>query len=158
MIRAASVRDVPAILSMIRELAEFEKLLDQCEATEELLTKNLFGEKKAAEALVMEVEGAVVGYAIYFTTFSTFLARPGIYLEDIYVKPPYRNQGLGTSVFRHLARVCLDRGYGRLEWSVLDWNVNAKTFYEQMGAKQMSGWEMMRMTEPAMRQVAGREE
>jgi GNAT superfamily N-acetyltransferase len=148
---------VPAILAMIRELADFEKLLDQCEATEELLTQNLFGGKKAAEAVVMEVEGEVVGYAIYFVTFSTFLGRPGIYLEDIYVKPAFRGQGLGTSVFRHLARVCLDRGYGRLEWSVLDWNVKAKKFYEQMGARQLAEWEMMRMTEGAMRGVAGRE-
>jgi GNAT superfamily N-acetyltransferase len=157
MVRAASAKDVPAIAGMIRELAEFEKLLDKCEVTEESLHRHLFGEKRAAEALVMEVEGKAVGYAIYFLTFSTFLGRPGIYLEDIYVQPAHRGQGIGTSVFRHLARVCLDRGYGRLEWSVLDWNTKAKAFYEGMGAKQLEEWEMMRMTEEAMRGVAGRE-
>src|ERR1700758_5348753 len=121
-IRAAVEADVPAILALIRELADYEKLLEACVATEGLLKRHLFGEHKAAEALVTEVEGKIVGYAIFFKTFSTFLGLPGIYLEDIYVQPKLRGQGFGKGMLKELARRAVAEGYGRVEWTVLDWN------------------------------------
>jgi len=149
-LRAANRSDVPAILALIRELAAYEHLTDACVATEELLAKNLFGEGRAAEALVAEEEGLVVGYAIYFKTFSTFLARPGIYLEDIYVQPNHRGRGIGKGMLREIARVAVDRGYGRVEWSVLDWNTPSIEFYKSLGAVPMEEWTMYRLSGDAL--------
>src|SRR6185503_19335185 len=114
-IRPATEGDISTILKLIRELAEYEKLLDACIATEELLRQNLLGTDRAAESMVAEADGAIVGYAIYFKSFSTFLARPGLYLEDIYVKPEYRGRGIGKGMLQRIARLAMERGYGRVE-------------------------------------------
>ncbi len=153
-IRPAGEADVSAILGLIRELAEFEKLGDACVADEALLRRHLFGAEKAAEALVAEAGDAghstVVAYAIYFKTFSTFLARPGLYLEDLYVQPAHRHRGIGRGFLRRLAAICARHGYGRLEWSVLNWNAAAIGFYESLGARPLEGWTMYRLTGPAL--------
>jgi len=145
-IREATVSDVPAILGLIRELAEYEKLTHACVATEGLLREHMFGKDRAAEALVAEVDGAVVGYAIWFKTFSTFLAKPGIYLEDLYVQPAHRKKGLGKGMLRELARTAVRRGYGRVEWSVLKWNTPSIGLYKSLGAVAMDEWDVMRLT------------
>jgi GNAT superfamily N-acetyltransferase len=154
MIRPAEPSDVPAILSLIRELAEYEHLADACIASEDLLKKHLFGPDRAAEVLVAIDGSAVVGYAIYFKTFSTFLALPGIYLEDLFVQPAHRGRGLGKGLLRELARIATTRGYGRVEWSVLNWNAPAITFYESLGAKPLDDWTMYRLTGEALRAFA----
>jgi GNAT superfamily N-acetyltransferase len=154
MIRPAEPSDVPAILSLIRELAEYEHLADACIASEDLLKKHLFGPDRAAEALVAIDGTAVVGYAIYFKTFSTFLALPGIYLEDLFIQPAHRGKGLGKGLLRELARIATTRGYGRVEWSVLNWNAPAITFYESLGAKPLDDWTMYRLTGEALRDFA----
>ncbi|HVS73456.1 MAG TPA: GNAT family N-acetyltransferase [Phycisphaerae bacterium] len=162
-IRPATPADVPAILSLIRELAAYEKLSHACVATEDLLTRHLFGEgtEKAAEALVAEAPAdsgggatSIVAYAIYFKTFSTFLARPGLYLEDLYVQPAHRHRGIGTAFFRRLAAIALARNFGRIEWSVLTWNAPALTFYQQLGAQPLTDWSMMRLTEESFPTLA----
>jgi GNAT superfamily N-acetyltransferase len=157
MIRLAVESDAGAILALIRELAEYEKLSQACVATEALLRANLFGPDRAAEALVAEVEGAggareVVGYAIFFKTFSTFLALPGIYLEDIYVQPAHRGKGLGKGMLKEIARMAVARGCGRVEWSVLDWNAPSIAFYRSLGAVPMEGWSMYRLSGPELHQ------
>ena len=157
MIRAATEADVTAILAMIRELAEYEHLEHACVASEELLRANLFGRERAAEALVAEVEARVVAYAIWFKTFSTFLARPGIYLEDLYVRPAFRRQGLGKGLLRELALIAVGRGYGRVEGSVLKWNAPAIEFYRALGAVPLEDWTMMRLTGEALARCGGGE-
>lgn len=154
MIRAAKSEDVPAILSLIRELAEYEHLTDQCVATEEKLRTHLFGTNPAAEALVALIDGKVVGYALWFRTFSTFLALPGIFLEDLYVQPAHRRKGIGKAILKHLAAVTVERGYGRLEWSVLDWNAPSIEFYKSLGAEPLGDWTMMRLTGDALKNAA----
>jgi GNAT superfamily N-acetyltransferase len=156
MIRPAQPTDVPAILSLIRELAQYEHLLDKCVATEALLLRHLFGPERAAEALVAVVEDVTVGYAIFFRTFSTFLALPGIYLEDIYVQPGHRGKGLGKGMLREIARLAVARGYGRVEWSVLDWNAPSIAFYKSLGALPLEEWTMFRVTGEALA-VGGRQ-
>ena len=131
-IRPAIVQDVPFILSLIRELAAYEKLSDQVVANEALLREHLFGERPVVEVLIGEWDGTPVGYALTFLTFSTFLGRPGIYLEDLYVQPAYRNRGIGKAMLVRLARHALERGYGRVEWSVLKWNTPSIKFYEKL--------------------------
>ena len=120
-------------------------------ATEELLRRHLFGADRAAEALIAEVEGTVVAYAIFFKTFSTFLALPGIYLEDIYVQPVHRGKGIGKAMLRELARIAVERGYGRVEWSVLDWNAPSIAFYKALGAAPLEEWTMFRLTGEALK-------
>jgi len=154
MIRPATPADVPAILALIRELAAYEKLSRACIATEELLGTHLFGPERAAEALVAEEDGGVVGYAVFFKTFSTFLGRPGIYLEDIYVQPGRRRKGIGKALLREVARMAAVRGYGRVEWSVLDWNVPSIEFYKALGAVGLEEWTMMRLTGAALAKFA----
>jgi len=158
MIRPATPADVPAILALIRELAGYEKLSHACIATEPLLQKHLFGEDKAADALVTEIQidssPQTVGYAIYFKTFSTFLARPGLYLEDIYVQPPHRRKGLGKAMLKHLANFCIEKNYPRLEWTCLDWNQRAQSVYESLGANHMSEWYLYRLTQPDIARLA----
>lgn len=145
-IRPAAETDVSAILAFIRELAEYEHLVHACIATEELLRQHLFGPDRAAEALVAVEDSAVVGYAIFFKTFSTFLALPGIYLEDIYVQPAHRRRGIGKAMLRHIAALAVSRGYGRVEWSVLDWNTPSIEFYKSLGAVGLDEWRMYRLT------------
>lgn len=153
-IRPAELRDVAAIVSLIRELAEFEKLTHLLQVTPEKLRPHLFGEKPVVEAMVAELpselvaegESPVVAFALYFTNFSTFLAQPGLYLEDLYVKPAHRGSGIGAAMFRRLARLAADRHCGRFEWSVLDWNEEAIRFYENMGATVMPDWRICRIS------------
>lgn len=155
-IRPATPDDVPAILGLIRELADYERLTDACVARAELLQKHLFGapEDRAAEALVATVNDVVVAYAIFFKTFSTFLTLPGIYLEDIYVQPNHRRNGIGKALLRRLAQLAVSRGYGRVEWSVLDWNVPSIEFYKSLGANPLDDWTMFRLTGDALKKFA----
>jgi GNAT superfamily N-acetyltransferase len=150
-LRAAEPSDVPAIVGLIRELAEFEQLTHLVEVTPQRLQPQLFGERPAAEAVVAEHEGRVIGFALFFTNFSTFLGKPGLYLEDLYVQPAHRGSGVGRSLLTHLAALANARGYGRFEWSVLDWNVDAIRFYEKMGATLMPEWRICRVTGEALR-------
>jgi GNAT superfamily N-acetyltransferase len=149
-IRSAEAPDVPAIAQLIRGLAKFEKLEHEVSMTEELLTKNLFGPHRFAEALLAEEAGAPVGFALFFHNFSTFLALPGIYLEDLFVVPEHRGRGIGRALLEHLAHVAVERGCGRLEWSVLDWNRDAIAFYERLGARANSEWTVYRLTGEAL--------
>ena len=150
-LRAAEPSDVPAIVGLIRELAEFEQLTHLVEVTPQRLQPQLFGERPAAEAVVAEHEGRVIGFALFFTNFSTFLGKPGLYLEDLYVQPAHRGSGVGRALLTHLAALANARGYGRFEWSVLDWNVDAIRFYEKMGATLMPEWRICRVTGEALR-------
>ena len=139
---------------MIRELAVFERLEHLVEATPEKLRPCLFGERPVAEALVAEVQGQAIAFALYFTNFSTFLARPGLYLEDLYVQPAHRAKGVGKALLTRLASLAAERGCGRFEWSVLDWNANAIGFYERMGATLLPDWRICRITGDALRAYA----
>lgn len=150
-LRGAEARDVAAIVGLIRELADFEKLSHLVEVTPETLHPQLFGERPAAESVVAEIEGRVIGFALFFTNFSTFLAKPGLYLEDLYVQPAFRGAGVGRALLVHLAGLANQRGYGRFEWSVLDWNVDAIRFYQRMGAVVMPEWRICRVTGDALR-------
>jgi len=154
-LRAAELRDVVPIVGLIRELAEFEKLTHLLQVTPEKLRPHLFGEKAVAEALVAEAEGEVIAFALFFTNFSTFLAQPGLYLEDLYVQPARRGQGVGEALLARLGRIAVERNYGRFEWSVLDWNENAIRFYERMGATVLPEWRICRVTGDALQRFAG---
>ena len=144
-IRAAEPRDVADIVRLIGRLAEFEHLEHLMQATPEMLAPHLFGPRPAAEALVVDCGPRVVGFALFFTNFSTFLAKPGLYLEDLFVEPELRGRGIGQALLTHLAELAAERGCGRFEWSVLDWNVNAIRFYERMGATVMPDWRICRI-------------
>jgi GNAT superfamily N-acetyltransferase len=153
-LRAATLTDVPTILRCIRALAEYERLADACVATEALLRDSLFGERPAAE-VVLAFEGeTVAGFALWFRSFSTFLARPGIYLEDLFVFPDYRRRGLGRRLLAHLARIAVERGYGRVDWAVLDWNTDALRFYRSIGAVTIDEWTVCRLTGDALPALA----
>ena len=150
-LRAAEPRDVGAIVELIRGLAEFERLTHLLEVTPERLAPHLFGTKPVVEAWVAEIEGgAVVAFALFFTNFSTFLGKPGLYLEDLYVEPAWRARGIGGALLKRLGRLAVERGYGRFEWSVLDWNVHAIRFYERTGASVLPEWRICRVTGPAL--------
>jgi GNAT superfamily N-acetyltransferase len=155
-IRPAAPADVALILRLVRELAEFEREPDAVEATEEMLATALFGERPAAEAVIAELDGAPVGFALFFQNFSTWTGRPGLYLEDLYVTPAARGSGTGTALLRHLAGLALDRGCGRFEWAVLDWNEPAINFYRAMGAVGMDEWRVQRVAGDALIKLAGR--
>ncbi|AFJ85365.1 MULTISPECIES: GNAT family N-acetyltransferase [Burkholderia] len=155
-IRPAEARDVGAIVALMRELAEFEKLTHLFVATEADLADALFGERPAAEALVAELDGAIVAYALFFHNYSTFVGRRGLYLEDLYVQPAQRGTGLGTALLRHLAALAVERRCARFEWSVLDWNRPAIDFYEKMGATVLPDWRIVRMTGDALHALAAR--
>lgn len=150
MLRAAEPRDVPAIVGLITELAEFEHLTHLLQITPEKLMPQLFGARPAAECLVAEVQGQVVAFALFFTNFSTFLCQPGLYLEDLYVQPAWRRLGLGKALLRRLGRLAVERGCGRFEWTVLDWNANAIGFYQRMGATVLPDWRICRVTGDAL--------
>jgi GNAT superfamily N-acetyltransferase len=149
-IRAAAPADVSAIVRLIHGLAEFEKLTHLVQVTPESLAPHLFGDRPVAEALVAECAGRVVAFALFFTNFSTFLARPGLYLEDLFVEPDERGHGIGQALLEQLARIAAARGCGRFEWSVLDWNAGAIRFYERMGATVMPDWRICRIAGPAL--------
>ncbi len=153
-IRDAVPADVPLVLEFIRELAEYERLAHEVVASESLLDAWLFGSRPAAEVIIAELDGEAVGFALYFTTFSTFLGRPGIWLEDLFVRPAARGRGIGRALLAHLADLTLERGYGRLEWAVLDWNESAIGFYRRLGAVAMSDWTTWRLTGPSLAALA----
>ena len=153
-LRPATPGDCAAIVGLIRELAAFEKLEHLVVVTPESLQPQLFGARPAAEAVVAEVGGEVVAFALFFTNFSTFLGQPGLYLEDLYVQPAHRGSGLGKALLQHLGALAVERGCGRFEWSVLDWNENAIRFYEKMGATVMPDWRICRITGPALQGYA----
>jgi GNAT superfamily N-acetyltransferase len=153
-IRPATIDDVPLLLKLIKELAEYEKLSHSATGTEELLREHLFGPRPAAEALVGLIDGTPLGFAFYFQSFSTFLCRPGIYLEDIYVRPEARGRGLGKALLRAVARIAVERDCGRLEWAALDWNEPAIGFYRKLGAVPMSDWTTFRVTGETLANLA----
>lgn len=159
-IREATIKDVPTILQLIKDLAEFEKLSHEVTATTEILEKNLFSDRKCAEVLLAETETETetetepIGCAIFFHSFSTFLGKPGLYLEDLFVKPEARGQGAGMALLKELAKIALQRDCGRMEWSVLDWNQKAIELYESIGAKRMDEWTVMRLTGQSLSALA----
>jgi len=155
-IEPAVPSDTAVILALIRELAEFERLLHQVTATEDELREALFGERRHAEVVLARSGDEVAGFALFFHNFSTFLAMPGLYLEDLYIRPKYRGKGLGAALLKHLAHVAVERKCGRLEWSVLDWNQRAIDFYKSLGAVPLSEWTMYRVTGDALRRLAER--
>jgi len=152
-IEAATADDVPVILGLIRELADYEKLSDEVVATEALLRANLFGPDATAEVVIASEGDRPVGFAVFFATFSTFLGRPGIYLEDLYVSSDCRGRGCGARLLAHVAGLARQRGGGRLEWSVLDWNRPAIEFYEKLGARPLAEWTMYRLAGDALERV-----
>ncbi len=152
-IRQAEARDVPLILRFIRELAAYEQMLGEVVATEELLEEWLF-EKKKAEVLFGEVEGAPVAFALFFHNFSTFMGRAGLYLEDLYVVPEKRGRGIGRKMLERLAQIALERGLGRLEWWCLNWNQSSVEFYKGLGAEPMSDWTVYRLAGDTLKNLA----
>lgn len=153
-IRPATEADAPILLALIRELADYEKLTHEVVATEDSLRATLFGPQRVAEALIGCVNETPVGMAIFFTNYSTFLARPGLHLEDLYVQPAHRGCGLGKALITAVARIAAERGCGRYEWTVLDWNTPAIQFYESLGAEMKADWRIMRVTGEALEKMA----
>jgi GNAT superfamily N-acetyltransferase len=149
-LRPATPADVPVILRCIRGLAEYERLLHECQATEELLHETLFGDRRVAEVTLAFASDVPAGFALWFHSYSTFLARPGIYLEDLFVFPEFRGRGLGRQLLASLARTAVERRYGRVEWAVLDWNADAIAFYRSLGAVPMDEWTTFRLTGDAL--------
>lgn len=157
MIRPATPADVPVILDFIQQLADYEKLRDDCHATEEALAATLFGPRPYAEALIAEDASAPVGFALFFHNYSTFLAKPGIYLEDLFVIPTARGAGHGKALLRALAQLAVERGCGRLDWSVLDWNAPSIAFYKSLGAVPQEEWTIFRLSGDALLQCSAGE-
>ena len=153
-IEAATVHDVPLLLSLIGALAEYERMSDAVVATEARLRDSLFGTNPSAEAAIARVERDAVGFALWYQNYSTFLAKPGLYLEDLFVLPDWRGRGVGAALLGHLARIALERDYGRMEWSVLNWNEPAIGFYRRIGAKPMDEWTVYRLTGDDLRRLA----
>ena len=157
-IRPARVEDVPVILELIRDLATYERAPEEVTATEEGLAEVLFGERPAAEVLLALEGDSPVGFAVFFHNFSTWLGRPGLYLEDLFVKPEKRGKGYGRALLIALAKTALDRGCGRMEWAVLDWNEPAIKFYRALGAKPMDEWTVFRLTRDGIAKLANSEQ
>jgi len=155
-IRAATEADVPLILQFIRDLAVYEKLEHKLVATEDGLRRTLFGNPRFAEVVFASVDGAEVGFALFFHNYSTFLGQPGIYLEDLFVKPELRGRGYGKALLAHLARLAKERGCGRVEWAVLDWNKPSIDFYRSIGAVPMDDWTVFRLIGEALDNLAGK--
>ena len=153
-IRPATVADVPLVRELIEGLAEYERLRHECHATEELLHTALFGERPYAEVVIAEHRGEAAGFALFFHNFSTFLTRPGIYLEDLFVRPEHRGHGVGKALLQHLASLAVQRGCGRLEWAVLDWNESAIGFYRKLGAVPQDEWTVYRVSGDALYELA----
>ena len=154
MIRPATEQDVPIILDLIKQLADYERLADRVVATEQRLRDTLFGERPAAEVLLASLEGETVGFAVFFTNYSTFLAKPGLYLEDLFVKPHARGKGIGKALLASLAKIAVERDCGRVDWSVLNWNEPSLRFYESLGAVPLSDWTTHRLTGEALIKLA----
>ena len=155
-IRFAERPDVPVILRLIKALSVYEKLEDKVVATEEKVDRALFGGRPYAETIIAELDGKPVGFALFFHNFSTFLAQPGIYLEDLFVEPEQRGAGIGRALLARLAQIAVERECGRLEWAVLDWNKDAIGFYERLGATPNDEWTVYRLTGEALRSLAGK--
>jgi GNAT superfamily N-acetyltransferase len=153
-ISPAVTSDVPTILSFIRKLAEYEKLSYEIRATEELLRDHLFGTRPGAEVILARIEGESVGFALFFPTFSTFLGKPGIWLEDLFVLEEHRSKGVGRALLQRVAAIALQRNCGRLEWNVLDWNEPAIRFYRKLGAQPMGDWTTQRLTGEALAKLS----
>jgi GNAT superfamily N-acetyltransferase len=153
-LRPATRADIPQILAFIAGLAEYEKLAHEAVATPALLEQHLFGPRPAAEVVIADVDGQPAGFALFFTSFSTFLGQPGLYLEDLFVLPHHRGLGLGKRLMVHLAQLAVSRGYGRFEWSVLDWNEPAIRFYRRLGAVGLDEWTVQRVTGGALQALA----
>ncbi|MFL5817244.1 MAG: GNAT family N-acetyltransferase [Conexibacter sp.] len=153
-IRPATCDDVPLLLELIGELADYERLREEVVLDAALLERHLFGERPAAEAVLAEVDGEAIGYALFFPTFSTFLGRPGIWLEDLFVRPDWRGAGVGRALLAHVAGLAVARDCGRLEWSALDWNEPALAFYRGLGARRMGEWQLHRLDGAALAAVA----
>jgi GNAT superfamily N-acetyltransferase len=153
-IRQAQEADANAIFALIQELAHYEKLTHQVTGTPETLAEHLFGTPAYAEAIVAEAQGRLIGFALFFKNYSTFLTKPGLYLEDLYVQDAYRGQGIGKALLKAVAQIAQARGYGRLEWSVLDWNETAITFYQKMGAEVLPDWRICRVTEESLQSMS----
>lgn len=156
MIRTATAGDVPALVTMIRELAAYEKAEHEVEATEDHIHRALFGERPAAFAHIAETDGRIDGFALWFLNFSTWRGVHGIYLEDLYVRPEARGRGHGRALLAELARICGERGYGRLDWSVLDWNTPSIDFYRSLGATAMDEWTGFRLTGESLARLGAR--
>src|SRR5215212_3504762 len=155
-IRAAIPSDVALIFSFIRELAEYEKLSHEVVATEDEIRATLFSDRRFAEVVIAEFEDTPVGFALFFPSYSTFLGRPGLYLEDLFVRPAARGAGVGRALLEHLARVTVERGWGRLEWRVLDWNEPSIAFYRKLGAEPLDDWTVFRVTGSALDTLAAK--
>ncbi len=153
-IRSAVAADLPTIWQMIQDLAAYEKLSDAVEGSAELLREHLFGEHPYAGAILAELESRAVGLGIFFYNYSTFLTRPGIYLEDLYVQPDYRRRGIGKALLQYLAKLAVEKGCGRLEWTVLDWNASAIAFYESLGATVLPDWRVCRVNSSNLTKLA----
>lgn len=153
-IKFASIDDVPLILRFIKEFAEYSRLLDQVTVTEDILRDKLFGEKKYAEVIIAYVNNLPVGFTVFFYNFSTFLGKPGIYLEDLYIIPDMRGMGIATKIFSFLAKLAIERNCGRLEWRVLDWNKSAVNLYKKIGAIPMDEWTVQRVAGQALIDLA----
>lgn len=156
MIRPGTPDDTPAIAALIRELGAYERLTDAISFDEAALREHLFGDHRYAEVILAESGGETVGFALFFHNFSTFLGKPGLYLEDLYVRPEHRGRGHGKALFVHVARLAARRGCGRLEWSVLDWNEPAIQFYRSLGAQAMDGWTTYRLAQGALQALGTR--
>jgi len=154
-IRMATEDDLPIILAFIKGLADYERLPHECVATIDKLRNTLFSDRPAAEVLVARLHGEAVGFALFFQSYSTFLAQPGFYLEDLFVDPPARGKGIGRALLTALARLAVDRDYGRIEWSVLNWNESAIGFYRSIGALPLDEWTTFRMSGAALQDLAG---
>jgi len=153
-IRAATPDDVPLIFALIGELAAYEKLSHEVVATEQQIRATLFGDRAVAEVLIASLDGTPVGFALFFPNYSTFLGRPGLYLEDLFVRPEARGFGAGRELLEHLARLAVERGWGRLEWRVLDWNEPSIAFYRKLGAEPLEDWTVFRVTGEALKKLA----
>ncbi len=154
-LRPARSDDSATIATLVRELAAYEKLAHEANATADDFRRHLFGDRPAAEVILAEVDGVPVGFALYFTNFSTFRGRPGVYLEDLFVRPEHRGRGIGKALIAAVARVAVDRGAGRLEWAVLDWNEPSLAFYRALGAEAMDDWTVHRITDVPLVRLAG---
>ena len=154
-IRPATEADLGTIEELIRALAEYERMADEVVMDAELLRQNLFGERPYAEVLIADVDGEAAGFALFFHNFSTFVGRPGIYLEDLFVKPEHRAKGFGKALLKRLAEIAVERGCGRMEWAVLDWNEPAIGFYKKLGARPNDDWTVFRLAGESLRNLAG---
>ena len=154
-IRPATANDVPTVAILIRALSQYEKLEHEVAMTEDKLHATMFGPRSYAEAVLAEEDGEAVGFALFFHNYSTFLAQPGLYLEDLYVPESHRGKGIGRALLVHLAKIAVERNCGRMEWAVLDWNVDAIGFYEKLGAKPNSDWTVYRLVGDSLNRLAG---